>query len=82
VSPQGGEQVKGHPFERGPGSPRFYMLEAFSTGVIDALNTTADQQQKDQAGKALDARLATLHVQYLKALRADRGLIHLGDAKR
>jgi hypothetical protein len=78
-SPQGGERVKGHAFEKGTGGTRFHMLEAFRDGVIDALATTASEAQKADAETSQVGRLATLHVQYMKALRKDLSLVHLGE---
>jgi len=77
VAPQGGERGKNHVFRRGPGTARFYMLEAFQPGVIEALNTTANEAQKVEAAK--EHRVEILHVHYLKALREDPSLIHLGE---
>lgn len=77
VAPQGGENIKRHAFKKGPGSKRFYMLEGFRDGLIDALNTTANESQKVEAAK--NNRVEILHVHYLKALRKDPSLIHLGE---
>ena len=78
-SPQGGESVKSHAFEKGTGGTRFHLLEAFRDGVIDALATTASEEQKAEAKRSYEGRLATLHAQYMKALRKDRNLVHLGE---
>ena len=77
VSPQGGESVKSHAFR--PGGDRFYMLEAFKDGVIDALCLKWNQEQKTAANSNYDERLATLHAQYMMALREDPSLIYLGE---
>jgi len=77
VAPQGGESGRSHAFRRGAGSSRFYMLEAFQPGVIDALNTTANADQKVGAAKA--NRVEILHVHYLKERLKDPSLIHLGE---
>ena len=78
VAPQGGEDGH-HGFSEGAGSNRFYMLEAFQSGVIDALNTTADAHERTKAAESHEGRLKTLHAMYMKALRKDRTLIHLGE---
>jgi hypothetical protein len=78
--PQGGESGH-HGFRKGPGSSRFYMLEAFRDGVIDALFLTASKSQVAEASRGYEQRLAMLHVQYLKALQKDRNLVHLGEKR-
>lgn len=81
VSPQGGESVEGHAFDRGTGGTRFHLLEAFKDGVIDALAIIATEDQKAAARSSHEERLVTLHVQYMKALRKDRNLVHLGETR-
>jgi hypothetical protein len=53
------------------------MLEAFKDGMIDGLCITLDDARKAEANSEYDKRLATLHAHYMKALRKDRGLVHL-----
>jgi hypothetical protein len=77
VKPQGGENIKRHAFSKGPGSKRFYLLEGFRNGLIDALNTTANEGQKVEAAKS--NRVEILHVHYLKAKQNNPDLIHLGE---
>ncbi len=60
---------------------RFYMLEAFKDGMIDALCITLNEAKKAEANSEYDKRLATLHAHYMKALRKDRSLIHLSGKK-
>lgn len=66
---------KGHQY--GPARDRFYLLEAFKDGMIDGLCITLDDAGKAEANSEYDKRLATLHAHYMKALRKDRGLVHL-----
>ena len=61
----------------GAARDRFYMLEAFKDGMIDALCITLDEPKKAEANSEYDKRLATLHTHYMKAVRKDRSLIHL-----
>lgn len=59
---------------------RFYLLEAFKDGLIDAQCHRLSPSQKASANSAYSSRLATLKAHYLKALREDPSLIYLGDA--
>lgn len=67
----------GHTYS--PARERFYMLEAFRDGIIDAQCITLNAQQKEAANSDYDHRLATLFSHYMKALRKDRSLIHLRE---
>jgi hypothetical protein len=67
---------KGHQYS--PARERFYMLEAFRDGIIDDLSITLNESNKAAMNSIYDRRLGTLHAQYMKALRKDRSLIHLG----
>jgi hypothetical protein len=79
VQPTTNANGKGHQY--GAARDRFYMLEAFKAGMIDGLCITLDAGKKAAANSDYDKRLAALHVQYMKALRQDRSLIHLGEKK-
>lgn len=72
-----GKNSGGHQYS--PSRDRFYLLQAFREDLIDGLGTPRNEQQKTQANSEYDKRLATLHAHYLKALRKDRTLIHLGE---
>ncbi len=65
----------------GSAGDRFYMLEAFKSGMIDALCITLNEGKKAEANSEYEKRLATLHSHYLKAFRKNRSLIHLGEQK-
>jgi hypothetical protein len=68
---------KGHQY--GAARDRFYLLEAFKTGMIDGLCITLQGDNKTAVNSTYEKRLATLHVHYMKALRENRRLIHLGE---
>lgn len=74
-----GKNKGGHQYS--PARERFYMLQAFRDDMIDGLANPLDEQQKTSANSEYDRRLATLHAHYVKALRKDRSLIHLGEKK-
>ncbi|RMD75874.1 MAG: hypothetical protein D6820_13780 [Lentisphaerae bacterium] len=67
-----------HPRNSKP-KTQFYMFEAFREGVIDAWCQKYSKTQKNELLSSHTARLKTLYAQYLKALRKDRSLIHLGE---
>ena len=73
------------PLSRHPYSPdpknRFYMFEAFRDGLIDAQCSKLNEAKKKAVLSEYSHRLKTLHAQYMKALRNDRSLIHLGEKK-
>ena len=77
VSPTKG----GHLNDAGPAKDRFYMLQAFRDDMIDGLCNTLDREGRAAANSEYEKRLATLHAQYMTALRKDRSLIYLGDSK-
>lgn len=58
---------------------RHYMFEAFRDGVIEGQNRWLKGNQKESMNSAYSHRLKTLHAQYMKALRNNRSLIHLGE---
>lgn len=58
---------------------RLYMFEAFRDGVIEGQNRWLKGNQKAEINSQYENRLKTLHAQYLKALRKDRSLVHLGE---
>jgi hypothetical protein len=60
--------------EFGLGRDRFFMFEAFRDGVIKG-----QMKGKSTGSSEFDHRLKTLHAHYLKALRKDRNLVHLGE---
>ncbi|OVE76144.1 hypothetical protein BVX97_01780 [bacterium E08(2017)] len=60
---------------------RFYPMEAFRNGLVDALCQTLDEKVKVKRNRDLEHRTYTLYAQYMKALRKDRSLIHLGEKK-
>ncbi len=62
-----------------PAAERFYVLQAFRDDMIDSLCEPLSAGQKAAANSDFDHRIATLYAQYVKALRKDRSLIHLGD---
>lgn len=73
---------KKKPMNRKPfGAPRdrFYLLQAFHDGIIDGQCSKLSKAKKEAALSEYDHRLKTLHAQYMKALRQDRSLIHLGE---
>jgi hypothetical protein len=63
------------------GAPRdrFYLFEAFRDGVIQGQNSKLKENRKAEVNRQYSYRLKTLHAQYLKALRKDRSLVHLGE---
>jgi hypothetical protein len=70
--------VSRKPWSRNP-KDRLYMFEAFRDGVIDGQNRWLGGNQKEEVNSGFSHRLKTLHAHYLKALRKDRSLIHLGE---
>jgi len=62
-----------------PARDRFYVLQAFRDDMIDGLCNPLNEQQKAERNSDYDRRLSTLYAQYVKALRKDRSLIHLGE---
>jgi hypothetical protein len=62
-----------------PTRERFYMLQAFRDDMIDGLSNPLNEGEKDERNSEYEKRLATLHAQYLKALRADRSVVYLGQ---
>lgn len=58
---------------------RHYMFEAFRDGLIDAQGSQLNPGKKAAINSEYSHRLKTLHAQYMKALRGDRTLIHLGE---
>ncbi len=58
---------------------RHYMFEAFRDGVIESQNSWLKENQKASTNSEYPYRLKTLHAYFLKALRQDRSLIHLGE---
>ena len=79
VAPTGGQHSGRHSFNGAPGSNHFYMLEAFKDDFLEKLNTPATAEQVATAEKTYEKRLAKLHVHYLKALKKNRNLVHLGQ---
>jgi len=79
VQPTTAPGRKGHQYS--PARDRFYMLEAFRDGIIDDLCITLREAGKTAINSEYDKKLATLHSHYMKALRADRSLIHLGEKR-
>jgi len=77
VQPTTSPGKKGHQYS--PARDRFYMLEAFRDGMIDDLCITLNGAGETAVNSDYDKRLATLHSHYMKALRKDRNLIHLGE---
>ena len=71
------------PLSRHPWSPnpknRFFMLEAFRDGLIDAQCQRLSESKKQATLSEYESRLKVLHAHYMKAHRKDRTLIHLGD---
>lgn len=65
------------------GKPRvgFYILEAFRDGVIEGQTSELSPDRKAELHSGFGVRLNTLHVQYLKVLRQDRSLVHLGEVR-
>ncbi|MDT8391424.1 MAG: hypothetical protein RRC34_13045 [Lentisphaeria bacterium] len=72
-----------NPLSRHPWNPnpknQFYMFEAFRDGVIDGQFSKLSEAKKEATLSEYSHRLKTLHAQYMKALRQDRSLIHLGE---
>jgi hypothetical protein len=65
--------------EHSPGPKnRFYMFEAFRDGLIEGQNADLNANKRMEMNSEYSYRLKTLHAQYLKALRRDRSLVHLG----
>jgi hypothetical protein len=70
------------PLNRKPfGAPRdrFYLLEAFREGVIEGQNSKLSESKKAERNSDYSSRLKTLHAQYLKMLRRNPSLVHLGE---
>ena len=65
----------------GAARERFYLLEAFKDGVIDGQCVTLNAGKREAVTSDYGQRLETLHSHYLKALRKDRTLVHLGEVK-
>mgnify|MGYP005849944899 CR=1 FL=1 len=80
---QSPEADKVRPMSRKKHSPRpkdrLYMFEAFRDGVIEGQNSDLRGNKADRINSRFSYRLKTLHAHYLKALRKDRSLIHLGE---
>ncbi len=57
----------------------FYMFEAFREGTIAMQNSRLNTNRKEELASGYGPRLRTIYAQYLKALREDRSLIHLGE---
>ena len=57
----------------------FYMFEAFRDGVIEGQGSQVSANRKAAINSGYAQRLNTLYAQYLKALRNDRSLVHLGE---
>jgi hypothetical protein len=62
-----------------PARDRFYLLQAFRDDLIDGLCDTLSQREQAEVNSEYEKRVATLHAQYMKALRQDRSLVHLGE---
>jgi hypothetical protein len=62
-----------------PAAERFYVLQAFRDDLIDALCKPLNPERKAAINSDFDHRTATLYAQYVKALRKDRSIIHLGE---
>lgn len=60
---------------------RFYFFNAFNEGVIKGQNSKINESQRVEINSQFGMRLVTLYSQYLKALRKDRSLVHLGEIK-
>ena len=58
---------------------RHYMFEAFRDGVIEGQNRWLNENRAADINSGYSYRLKTLHAHYLKALRKDRSLVHLGE---
>jgi len=58
---------------------RLYMFEAFREGLIEGQNSKPGGRNRGKVPSDYSHRLKTLHAQYMKALRKDRSLIHLGE---
>lgn len=69
-----------HPHSSSPKN-RFYMFEAFRNGVIEGQNSKLKKEKKMELNSEYVYRLKTLHTHFLKASRADRSLVHLGEKK-
>lgn len=63
----------------GSANARLYMLQAFREDMIDGLCHKLNNREQAERNSAHKKRLATLQAFYLKALREDRSLIHLGE---
>ncbi|HAV13258.1 MAG TPA: hypothetical protein DCX06_07195 [Opitutae bacterium] len=66
------------PFSKNPKN-RFYMFEAFRDGVIEGQNSKLNGNNTAEINSEYSYRLKTLHAQFLKALRKDQSLVHLGE---
>ena len=71
----------GHLNDAGPAKERYYLLQAFRDDLIDGLCSSLNKERAAQVNSDYDHRVATLYAQYMKALRKDRTLIHLGEKK-
>lgn len=60
---------------------RHYMFEAFRDGLIEGQNRWLKGNKKEAVNSAYAYRLKTLHAQYMKALRNNRSLVHLGETR-
>lgn len=70
-----GSNRGGHQYS--PARARFYLLQAFREDMIDSLGNPLNKEQKAKKNSDFSRRVATLYVQYLKAFRHNRNLIHL-----
>jgi hypothetical protein len=71
------------PLSRHPWKPNprdvFYMFEAFRDGVIEGQGFHVGEKKAAAINRGYPERLNTLYAQYLRALREDRTLVHLGE---
>jgi hypothetical protein len=70
--------VSRKPHSKNP-TERHYMFEAFRDGVIEMQNSQLKPNKQAEVNSEYSSRLKTLHAQYMKALRKNRSLIHLGE---
>ena len=72
-----GKNRGGHQYS--PARHKFYVLQAFRNGMIDALCQPLNDEKRTALNGEREKRVSTLYAQYITALRKDPRLIHLGE---
>ena len=78
---RGKGKKKGEKHTHSPAREKFYVFQAFRDDMIDGLCYPLNEEKKTARNSESEKRVMTLYSYYLKALRKDRSLIHLGEQK-